>query len=493
MSSVPADSPRPERTPLSPPRYIGSRRPSAKSYLGHAQLSLVEHALCPLDSTASLEGPLIHETHYWYSDVNRHRKQARVRVVCPDGLSPSDEFYLWGLLSLTFSQPNPTIDFHATPHFCLRQLGCIDGDGNRGGRNYELFRNAVSRLASVTYKNDAFFDPVRGEHRSVGFGFLSYSLPLDPDSSRAWRFAWDPIFFEVCSAVRGSLVFDFRTYRELDEASRRLYLLLKKVFWRSELSPEFDVRDLAVDTLGFSPSHEVWRLKQKLVRCIDTLSQAGIITLPPGASSGGDLFTKRAKASYSVHFHRGPHFDQSPSAMLTDITDSPLYEPLTTIGLERPVIRRILAAYDPRLIAECADMTLAARERFGESFFTTSPQAYFIDNLQEQAKGKRTIPDWWRTLRSEEERRRRQADRPARTKEDRSEKEFKKYLETEARDAFERVMDRVFQDFKGAGKPDDVARETAQSLTEIHFRNRFFQEHPEYRGDGPTRAGDLLP
>ncbi|MDD5751801.1 MAG: hypothetical protein PHS73_04770 [Candidatus Peribacteraceae bacterium] len=137
-------------------------------------------------------------------------------------------------------------------------------------------------------------------------------------------------------------------------------------------------------------------------------------------------------------------------------------------------------------------MTLAARERFGESFFTASPQAYFMDNLQEQAKGKRTIPDWWRTLRSEEERRRRKTEGFATAKQDRSEKEFKKYLETEARDAFARVMDRVFQDFKEAGKPDDVARENAQSLTEMHFRNRFFQEHPECHGDGPSRAGDLL-
>ena len=42
----------------------------------------------------------------------------------------------------------------------------------------------------------------------------------------------------------------------------------------------------------------------------------------------------------------------------------------------------MLRTYDPRLIAECADMTLAAKERFGEKFFKTGPQAYFIDNLK---------------------------------------------------------------------------------------------------------------
>ena len=59
-------------------------------------------------------------------------------------------------------------------------------------------------------------------------------------------------------------------------------------------------------------------------------------------------------------------------------------------------------------------MTLAAKERNGETFFKTSPQAYFVDNLKEQAAGRRTPPDWWRNLRKEEERRRWQADRDER-------------------------------------------------------------------------------
>lgn len=466
---------------------------SGHASLGHAQLSLVEHALCPLDAVSSLGGPLIHEASYWFSDVNRHRKQAHARVLCPEGLSPSDEFYLWGLLSLTFSQQNPTVDFYATPYYCLRRLGCIDAQANRGGRNYELFRAAIDRLATVTYRNDAFFDPIRGEHRQVSFGFFSYSLPLDPASSRAWRFAWDPIFFEFCSAVRGALLFDFHTYRALDEASRRLYLLLKKVFWRSEVSPDFDLRELSVETLGFAATHETWRLKQKLLRCLDTLLANGIIRLPEGVSRPADLFAKRSKGQYSICLHRGPHFDHSaPNAMTGNETDSPLFEPLTTIGLDRPAIRRILIAYDPRLIAECADMTLAARERFGESFFTNSPAAYFMDNLQQQAKGQRTIPDWWRTLRSEEERRRRKSARTEHAADDRTEREFKTYIETEARDAFDRVMQQVFQSFQTAGQPDAAARDRARELAELHFRHRFFQEHPEYRGDGPSRASDIL-
>ena len=453
----------------------------------------MEHALCPLDAASSLGDPLIHEASYWFSDLNRHRKQAHARVLCPEGLSSSDEFYLWGLLSLTFSQQNPTADFYATPYYCLRRLGCIDAQANRGGKNYELFRSAIDRLAAVTYRNDFFFDPIRGEHRQVSFGFFSYSLPLDPQSSRAWRFAWDPIFFEFCSAVRGALLFDFQTYRALDEASRRLFLLLKKVFWRNAESPDFDLHDLAVHTIGFAPTQEPRHLKRKLLRCIERLLAQGILRLPTGISRPVDLFTKRAKGRYSVRLHRGPHFDHPlADAMHCDVTESPLYEILTTIGLDRPAIRHVLTAYDPRLIAEIADMTIAARERFGEAFFTKSPAAYFMDNLAQHAKKNRTAPDWWRAVRAEEERRRRQAERPAKGPDDHAEKAFRAYLDTEARDAFERVMDRVFQSFRSAGQSDEAARRTAQEHAELHFRHLFFKEHPECRGDGPSRVSDIL-
>ena len=107
----------------------------------------------------------------------------------------------------------------------------------------------------MSYRNDHFYDPIRGEHRDVGFGFLSYSLPLDPHSSRVWRFAWDPIFFEFCQAVAGSLRFDFHTYRSLDPACRRLYLLLRKIFWRSDVSPDFDLQRPRRQRLGFTADH----------------------------------------------------------------------------------------------------------------------------------------------------------------------------------------------------------------------------------------------
>lgn len=472
-------------TPHSTPRLrivaagFTPSRPNAT--LGHAQLSLVEHALCPLDASLSLGAPRIHESRYWYTDQNHHRKEARVRIACPDGLSPTDELYLWGLLSLTFSQPNPTHDFYATPYYCLRELGCITpGAAKYGRKQFDLFRASVSRLSTVSYRNDRFYDPVRREHRDVGFGFLSYSLPIDPQSSRAWRFAWDPIFFEVCSAAAGALRFDFETYRSLDPASRRLYLLLKKVFWRSTVSPEFNLRDLAVHTLGFAATVQVWDLKVKLVRCMNALLAHGIIRLPEGVAEPAALIGKRAKGEYSVRFHRGPHFDRAAPVASLSITESPLYEPLSTIGLDDAAIRRVVKTYDAKLVAEIADMTLAAKEKFGESFFKVSPAAYFIDNVKAQAGRTRTPPDWWRELRKEEERRKWKDERQERGEDAPFDQAFNTYLETEAREAFDRIMDRIFQDLRSGGQSDDDARENARHFARTHLVQRFRSEHPEW-------------
>jgi len=461
--------------------------------LGHAQLSLVEHALCPLDVASTLGRTFVFETEYAFSDENRHRKKAKVRVACPDGLSPTDEFYLWGLLSLTFSQPNPSADFFATPYYCLRHLGCIDPTGEKtGGKNYAMFRAAIRRLAMVSYRNDHFYDPLRGEHRDVGFGFLSYSLPLDPASSRAWRFAWDPIFFEFCQAASGSLRFDLPTYRALDPASRRLYLLLKKIFWRNDVSPEFDLHDLAVHVIGFAASQEPRHLKRKVLHCVERFLEAGIIRLPTGVFDPDDLFTRRAKGRYSIRFYRGLHMSNTTSNGASPPVDSPLWEVLHAIGLDDAMIGRILKTYDSKLIADCADMTLAAKERLGEGFFTKSPQAYFIDNLREQAAGKRTSPDWWRELRKEEERRRWQADRDERDAhaDQAFESAFDAYLKTEAREAFDRVMNRIFQDLKVDGQSESEARTNAEYLTRTHLIRRFRAEHPEWNDVGFTCPAD---
>jgi hypothetical protein len=170
------------------------------------------------------------------------------------------------------------------------------------------------------------------------------------------------------------------------------------------------------------------------------------------------------------------------------VQDSSLYEPLAAVGLDDSAIRYVLKTFEQRLIGECADMSLAARERFGEAFFKISSQAYFMDNLKAMASKKRTLPDWWRELRKEEERRRWQADR----EEDKAassrtfEAAVDAYLKAEAREAFGSVMDRIFKDLKAGGQTEPEARQNAQHYARTHFARRFRAEHPEWNHGGPA-------
>ncbi|MFO0849890.1 MAG: hypothetical protein U0871_15245 [Gemmataceae bacterium] len=396
------------QNPQQPAPATPGRRPSAGAGHGLGQLTLVEHALCPLDAGHSLRENLVFETGYHYADKNRHQKKAAVKIVCPGGLAPSDEFYLWGLLALTFASPRaagdePDSEFHATPHFCLRRLGLIDQHANRGGRNYRHFADALDRLAQVSYASDAFYDPVRAEHRKVRFGFLSYSLPLDPASSRAWRVAWDPVFFDLVKPLGGQFRFDLDTYRDLDPAARRLFLLLSKIFDRRETTPRFDVRHLAVEVLGFSPTLAPRHHRQKLQRVIGALADAGIVYGPAVFDKAtGD---SAARGDQTIVLARGPRFSKAAAPGAGTVTDSPLWEALVGLGFDPPAAGKLLNDYPHRMVREWLDITLAARERFGPRFFKRSPVAYLVDNLRAARSSGRTPPEWWHELRSRERRR----------------------------------------------------------------------------------------
>lgn len=371
---------------------------------GIAQLSLVEHALCPLNRRNSLRQNFVHRCEYQFSDRYKRRRTARVEVHCAAGLSAHDEFLLWGLLSLTLAQKQPSFDFYATPHYCLRQLGRLSNE-SKGGKNYADFRQTLRRLSGVRYQNDRFYDPIRREHRAVSFGLLSYSLPLDPDSSRAWRIVWDPLFFEFCQATGGYLPFDLETYRDLACGSRRLFLLLKKIFWRRPVSPVFDVASLAVNTMGLSDRLGVNTLKSKLKQCATKLLVREIIALPDRAGSTDSIFQKRRKGEYSVQFHRGSYFDKQPATTpKKSASDSAIFDPLRAIGFDGPSIARISRQYNHALVQIWADVTLAAIERKGDSFFRRSPQAFFVDNIKNAAAGRRTPPDWFYELQKQEQR-----------------------------------------------------------------------------------------
>lgn len=431
---------------------------------GHGQLTLVEHSLCPLDTAISLAENLIHSVKYHFTDKNRHLQTAVARVFCPLGLSPNDELFLWGLLSLTLSQPQAGPEFFATPHYCLRQLGLIDHQTRRGGRQYQQFADSLTRLAAVVYQNDRFYDPVRAEHRHVSFGFLSYSLPLDPESSRAWRISWNPLFFEMVQAASGGFRFDLKTYRGLEPASRRLFLLLSKIFQRRATSPQFDLHNLACDVLGFSPSIAAADLKKKIRRCVDRLGEVGVVA----SGDETDIFEKQGAGRYRILLHRGPYFARKGASSRLDVSESALSETLGSLGVEASTARRVIEHYPARLLQEWADITLAARERFGQSFFRKSAAAYFIDNVKNAAVNQRTPPDWWLELRKAEVRARAVQDR--RNNEARAEKVNTDEQSGEAREVFTRVMGEIFNEFQAAGQSPEIAMANARRFAAEHVK-----------------------
>lgn len=368
-----------------------------RKVLGTGQLSLVEHALCPLDPKRSLVENFVFNTSYPYSTPDAKRQTSRVQVFCPLGLSAADEFYLWGLLALTLIQPDQTPELYATPHWCLRQLGVINHGSKRGGRQYRQFADAIKRLSAVMYLSDAFYDPMRAEHRRVSFHFFSYSLPLDDKSSRAWRISWDPVFFELVKAPAGHFRFDLAVYRELDAASRRLFLFGSKVLSRRTQLRALPLEQVAVDLLGFSPTLSLREMKAKVSKCLTNLTEILVL-------KDAEVF-RTSPGTFFVKFSRGDYFESRSRRTATACPEeTPIFESLQAIGLDEAACARMIHRYPARLLAEWADITQAALERHGPQFFRKSPMAFFVDSVTRAAQGKQTAPDWWQELKRAEQR-----------------------------------------------------------------------------------------
>lgn len=428
---------------------------------GLGQLTLVEHALCPLDNRSAAVCNLVHETSYRFTDENRHIRRASAKVVSPIGLTVHDEFYLWGLLALTMSQRELDPEFFATPHFCLRQLHVIDQNVSRGGQQYQQFVKAVERLSLVRYQSDQFYDPIRAERRKVSFGFFSFTMPVDLESSRAWRFSWDRIFFEIVAGAGGSFRFDLSLYREFDPACRRFFLLLCKIFHRRNTTPRFSLRDLAVNVLGFADSVAARDLKQKVGRCLIRLADMNIIE--PVESPG--CFQKQGPGEYTFVLIRGKYFGHKAKLSFSGLAmESPFDEPLKKIGFEERAIQWLHRTYGAAHLREWIDITLAAQERFGRSFFRKNPQAYLLDNLKMASQAGRQPPDWWHELRKQEQRHRsekRPASGPAR---------FLSGLGVESRESYERIRQEIFDQFVAAGQTDLVAGQNAEKFAREYVR-----------------------
>lgn len=443
---------------------------SSATATAKAQLTMIEHALCPLDTRTSLKRGLIHETDFSFTDENRNRKKGKVQIGCVDGLSPSDELYLWGILGLALASKDPSNEFYATPYWILRQLGRISST-KKGSKEFKLFRESIRRLAGVRYRNTAFYDPIRGEHREVSFGLLNFSLPLKSDSARAWRFAFDPIFWELISANRSSLKFDMQLYADLSPAGRRLYLYLKKQFWRNTVTGGMNLRETAVSVLGLSSQLTVKDLRRKLERAVEELRAVELVTYGLAQNSFDDCLTKMGVGEYRFQLHRGPAMERVSELGTNQPEDSPLYEPLVAIGFDRNAIVRLIATHKTHLLQQWIDITLAAMER---GVIDKSPAAYFTYYVQQKA----TPPDWWHELKRQERQQEADQQRASRSFDIKfaEERGFDDYIQNEARDAFDRVMSNLVSDLMLGGKQKHEAEKFAREQTMHHFRGRYRRE-----------------
>ncbi len=425
---------------------------------GVGQLSLVEHALCPLDSRHSLRHNQIFKSGYFYSDRKRRRRRANVKVIAPLGLSARDEFFLWGLLALTLANPNSGGYFCATRHYILKQLGVLRG-GKRGGRQYSDFSSTLERLSSIRYLNDGFYDPIRAEHRNVSFGFFSYSVPQNETSSRAWRIAWDPLFFEWVNSVGGMLRFNLKIFQSLDVASRRLFLFVSKMFSsRRTTTPTLELRHLGVEILGYSPKLSNGDLKIRVMKTIKRLQAEQVVD-----SSRKPRFTKNRSGDYVIVLSRAPEFLKN--RRFSSVVESPFFEPLCELGFEPHAAKRLTSRYPARLLAEWIDITLAAKERFGVAYFHKCPAAYLQDNLKHAAKGCRTPPDWWHETRKMEEamNRKRAANQRA-GKSNSGASGQRLGLPQKALEAFETTQETIFKHFISVGQSESAARKNSNQF-----------------------------
>ncbi|MCP4787185.1 MAG: hypothetical protein GY878_26945 [Fuerstiella sp.] len=437
------------------------RRKSSAGGIG--QLTLVEHALCPL---APPSGPFSYETTFCHFE-NRRRELAKVTIHCPLGLKPSDEFYLWGLLALTLGQREPSPEFLASPYYCLKELGI-----GWGGKQLRLFDEACCRLAAVHYGCSNFWDPVRKERVKAEFGFLERIRPLKTDSHRAWRFMWSPVFFELTKATGGYLRFDLEMYRGLDAASRRLFLLTSKQLHKAKVTQWFDLRELAVNQLGFSGRLETRYLKRKVQAASSKLAARGFL-----ASVNEKSGVQRVDGGkVRVQFRRGPAFESASTgaARSLSIERQAEYSQLLRIGLEKRTTLWVLREFPSHHVREWCEITIAAMERGRE--FRSSPAAFFMHYLKEATAGTATAPDWWHAARNEEHlREAAEGRRQAAVRENLGHREenrlFAEYLKNEGRKDME-ALAKAFVDQSG---PQAAVRRRVAEETRIQLLPKFRQ------------------
>ncbi len=183
-------------------------------------------------------------------------------------------------------------------------------------------------------------------------------------------------------------------YADLSPAGRRLYLYLKKQFWRNTVTGGMNLRETAVSVLGLSSQLTVKDLRRKLERAVEELRAVELVTFGLAQNSFNDCLTKM-EWGVPIPMHRGPAMERVSELGTNRPEDSPLYEPLVEIGFDRNAIVRLIATHKTNLLQQWIDITLAAMER---GVIDKSPAAYFTYYVQQKA----TPPDWWHELKRQE-------------------------------------------------------------------------------------------
>lgn len=448
---------------------------------GIAQLSLLETALWPLK--AGVRSVPTFDASYSFK-TGTETKQARVSVYAPLGIQSIDEYILWGLMGMCLSRTSPTPVLMATPYWMIRQLGM-----SIGGFQYDQLRASLERLAAVAYQNTAFYNPVTQQHERVTLHFFSSYLPTrgrgaEVDAERAWRIEWSPMFFQMCQATGGTLLFDLDLYRELTPAARRLFLKLKDRFWRSK-RVFMNVDDLTVNGLGFSADRPLKKRKYDLTSCIRELLDHGIIEFGRGQTEPKDLFLKRSRGVYVAQFFEGPYFRQPVTERTaidqSTITSDPLYQPLKTIGVDEAGIRRIFSQFSRGLIQRWIRVTDAAMHENPRGFsgFKNSPAAFLIDGIQNE----RMPPDWIYTHEKEQRRQRWEQERHSQAAEETSLREqyaaarttaLQVYLTGPEGRRYFAAYEPTFRDFYRIVEPDRY-REAARDAANDKIEKEHFQ------------------
>lgn len=140
-------------------------------------------------------------------------------------------------------------------------------------------------------------------------------------------------------AAGGRFQFDLQTYKELDAASRRLFLLLHKICYRRRTSPVFCVKELMTSVLGYSETLSNSERNRKLKQIAIRLHRKGVVQF-----HSKDI--RNSDGQWRIQFQRGDYFEALREARDQAVAGrSPLVDALISMGFESDDAGRICGRY----------------------------------------------------------------------------------------------------------------------------------------------------